>query len=412
MPAWHTAVMALPAALQPLVSAATLRCGVYLVVGGVVAAAYGLLVTGFAQMYRDPEIAVPVVTALVVVTAGIVLLPPFLHPVRLLEATAARTLLDVDLPQEPGRGAGATARGALWFLLHLVTGGVAAFSLLVAVPLAVSLLAWHLGATRLDGALGPLIDVPAALAVVLALLLVLVPPYVMWGLRALLRACAAALLGPSAEERIVRLEADKRELAARNALARDLHDSVGHALTVTSLQAAAAERALDRDPEFARSALAAIAETGRGAVAELDRVLAVLRSDVPAGEVAADDRTLDDVPALVEEARAAGVEVTVVSPDLPAAVPGAVSRAAYAILREGLTNALRHGAGPVEVVLVLEGSGLSLSSRNALRGGPTGRVGRGLAGMRERAEALGGSLTWGPEGGQWCLRAHLPLESS
>ncbi|WP_324649310.1 sensor histidine kinase [Georgenia sp. H159] len=406
--------MALPAPLRPLASAATLRCGVHLVVGGVVAAAYGLLATGFAQMYRDPQISVPVVTALVVVTAGIVLLPPFLHPVRLLEATAARTLLDVDLPQDPGRGVGATARGAAWFVLHLAAGTVATLALLVAIPLAVSLVAWHLGATRLDGALGPLIDVPAVLAVVLAALLVLVPPYVMWGLRALLRACAAPLLGPSPRERIARLEADKRELAARNALARDLHDSVGHALTVTTLQAAAAQRALDRDPEFVRSALAAIAATGRGAVAELDRVLGALRTEgpPPPSAAAARDRTLDDVPALVEEVRAAGVEISVLPADVPDAVPGTVSRAAYAILREGLTNALRHGAGPVEIAVAQEADGLSLGVTNALAGETRGRTGRGLTGMRERAEVLGGSLTWDDEDGWWRLRGHLPLEPS
>lgn len=161
--------MPVPVAVRPLVSAATLRGGVFLVVGGVVGAAYGLLATGFAQMYRDPTLSRPVVTALVLVTAVIVLLPPFLHPVRLLEATAARTLLDADLPQDPGRGPEPAARGAVWFVLHLATGAAAALSLLVAVP-------WHLGGTVLDAALGPLVELPVVLAVALAGLLLLVPP--------------------------------------------------------------------------------------------------------------------------------------------------------------------------------------------------------------------------------------------
>lgn len=322
----HTALMALTATLAPLTSAATLRRGVLLVLGGVVAAAYGLLAVGFAQMYADPTLSPSVTTVLVAVTTAIVLLPPFLHPVRVLEAAAARALLEADLPQPPGHGASATARGALWFVLHLATGAAAALSLLTAIPLAVSLVARHLGVTGLEDAIARLTGVPGPVAVVIAVVLLLVPPYAMWGLGALLRAVAPGLLGPSAQDRIARLEADKRELAARNALARDLHDSVGHALTVTTLQAAAAERALDRDPEFVRSALAAIAETGRGAVAELDRVLGVLRSGEPppAGEAATHDRSLLDVGALVEHARGTGADVTVTLPPGLGAVPPAV----------------------------------------------------------------------------------------
>lgn len=405
--------MPVPVAVRPLVSAATLRGGVFLVVGGVVGAAYGLLATGFAQMYRDPTLSRPVVTALVLVTAVIVLLPPFLHPVRLLEATAARTLLDADLPQDPGRGPEPAARGAVWFVLHLATGAAAALSLLVAVPLSVSLVAWHLGGTVLDAALGPLVELPAVLAVALAGLLLLVPPYAMWGLSSLLRVCAPTLLGPSAQERIARLEMEKRELAARNALARDLHDSVGHALTVTTLQAAAAERALDRDPELVRSALAAIAETGREAVAELDRVLGVLRVGEPpsSADAAARDRTLADVPALVAEASATGARITLrLSPAVPGAVSRAVSREAYAIVREALTNALRHGGGGTEVTGEAHAHTVALTVSNDLRPGPIGRAGRGLAGMRERAEGVGGSLTWGPDGHRWRVRAVLPRE--
>lgn len=408
--------MAVPTALRPLASAATLRCGVFLVVGGVVAAAYGLLVTGFAQMYADPALSQPVVTALVVVTAAIVLLPPFLHPVRLLEATAARTLLDVDLPHDPGRGRGPTLRGAVWFMLHLVVGAVGTLSLLVAVPLSVSLVAWHLGGTVLDAALGPLVELPVGLAVVLAVLLLVLPPYVMWGLRAGLRAWAPVLLGPSAPDRIARLEAEKRELAARNALARDLHDSVGHALTVTTLQAAAAERALDRDPEFVRSALAAIAETGREAVAELDRVLGVLRTGEPrpAAEAAARSRSLADLTTLVEDTRAAGVHVAVhLPPDIDDTVSRTVSREAYAIVREALTNALRHGdGGAIDITGEIHERTIGLSVRNGLRDRRPDREGRGILGMRERAEALGGSLQWGRRDTEWYVHAVLPREAS
>ncbi|HEX5512104.1 MAG TPA: histidine kinase [Actinomycetales bacterium] len=404
--------MTLPAALTPLTSPATLRRAVLLVVGGVVAAAYGLLWVGFAQMYADPAISRAVTNALVVVTAAIVLLPPFLHPVRVLEAAAARALLDVDLPQPgPSNDPGATMRGAAWFVAHLVAGTVAVLSLLLTVPFAVTLVAWHLGATALRDTLGPLADLPAALAAGLAVVLLLLPPYAMWALAAILRSLAPALLGPSARERIAALEAEKRELAARNALARDLHDSVGHALTVTTLQAAAAERALDSQPEFARSALAAIADTGREAVAELDRVLGVLRTGEPAApEAHRHHRTLVDVPALVEDARVAGADVTATLPSGLDTVPAAVSREAYGILREAVTNALRHGDGCVEVTVGLDDGHLDLRIGNGLRSVVASGRARGLAGMRDRAAVLGGELTWGALDGAWLVHARLPLE--
>ncbi|MGC0143512.1 sensor histidine kinase [Pseudactinotalea sp. Z1732] len=404
--------MAVPRALTPLTSAATLRCGVYLVIGGLVAAAYGLLAAGFVQMFRDPTLGRPVIVTLAAVTAVIVLVPPFLHPVRVLQVNAARTLLDTDIADTPGRGRGAVARGFVWFLLHLATGALAALSLLTAIPFAVSLIAWHLGSSALQGALGPLADLPALLAVVLAVVFLLVPPYLIWTLRALLRTSAPVLLGPSAQDRIARLEADKRELAARNALARDLHDSVGHALTVTTLQAAAAERALGRDPEFVRSALGAIGATGREAVAELDRVLGVLRTGAPppADEAAAHDRGLSQVPALAEEARATGARVALVlPPDADGAVSRTVSREAYAIVREALTNALRHGDGTIEVHVELAERHLILTIRNGLRDLTRGS-GRGLMGMQERAEALGGVLTSGRRDREWHVDAALPRE--
>lgn len=402
------------AALTPLTSSATLRRGVFLVLGGLVAATYALLVVGFAQMYADPTLSRSVTTALAAVTAAIVLLPPFLHPVRVLESAAARALLDVALPHAPGGGRSGTARGALWFSAHLAAGAVAALSLLTAIPLAVSLGAWHLGATALEPTLGPLIHLPAAVAVVVGVLLLLVPPYVMWGLGALLRVAAPTLLGPSAQERIARLEEDKRELAARNALARDLHDSVGHALTVTTLQAAAAARALERDPEFVRSALVAIADVGRDAVAELDRVLGILRQGEsgPASRAPEGERTLHHVTGLVEDARVAGADVAVTLPSGIDTVPLAVSREAYGIVREGITNALRHGDGKADVVVALGDGFVELTVSNGLGSAGRSDRGRGLAGMRDRAAALGGELTSGLRDGAWVVHARLPWEAT
>jgi len=407
--------MAVPKALQPLTSAATPRRGVLLVIGGVVAAAYGLLVTGFGQMYGQPDVPSAVITALVVVTAAIVLTPPFLHSVRVLDALAARTFLDADLPALPGRGTSASLRGAVWYLALLATGAVAVLSLLICVPVAVTLVARQSGVTVLDRTLGALGGLPVVPAVVLAAVLLVVPAYVFWWLGELLRHLAPMLLGPSAQERITQLEEEKRQLAARNALARDLHDSVGHALTVTSLQAAAAERALDRDPEFVRSALAAIAATGRDAAAELDRALGLLRQGVAptAAEAAAGDRTLADLPTLAYELRTAGAEVALALP-APDKVPPLVSRAIYAVVREATTNALRHGDSSIGIAIELASSAVEIEVVNGLAGGGVGSpgTGRGLAGMRERAVALGGQMTWGVEEGRWVVRARLPWEAS
>lgn len=87
-----------------------------------------------------------------------------------------------------------------------------------------------------------------------------------------------------------------------------------------------------------------------------------------------------------------------------------MSREAYAIVREALTNALRHGGGGTEVTGEAHAHTVALTVSNDLRPGPTGRAGRGLAGMRERAEGVGGSLTWGPDGHRWRVRAVLPRE--
>ena len=101
--------------------------------------------------------------------------------------------------------------------------------------------------------------------------------YAVAGLGALAATMAPVLLGPSPADRIAALEARERRLAERNRLARELHDSVGHALTATTLQAGAARAVFDSDPEFARRALAAIEEVGRTAMDDLDHVLGVLR---------------------------------------------------------------------------------------------------------------------------------------
>jgi signal transduction histidine kinase len=226
---------------------------------------------------------------------------------------------------------------------------------------------------------------------------------------------APALLGPSPGERIAALEARAGQLAERNRLARELHDSVGHALTVTTLQAAAARRLLGSDPEFVRGALAAIEEAGRAAAEDLDDVIGLLRERDDGRP--APQPTLSDLDRLVGEARAAGLEVDLRVGGPLGQVPAVVSREGYRIVQEGLTNAIRHaGRVPVSLWLGVADRVLEIDLANPVGDraagagdGAAGRGGgRGLHGMRERVALLGGRMTAGPDGGLWRVAVRLP----
>ncbi|MFJ4437612.1 sensor histidine kinase [Streptomyces sp. NPDC088923] len=229
------------------------------------------------------------------------------------------------------------------------------------------------------------------------------------GAGAVMARLAVPLLGPSPAERLAALEARTEELLERTRLARELHDSIGHALTVAVLQAGAARAA--GDAAFTQRALGAIEETGRAALEDLERVLGVLREP---GSAARGRPGLDRAERLFASARAAGAEVTVRVDGALDALPGPVSREAYRMTQEALTNALRHaGPVPVEVVFTVDTRALTLDFTNPLppdaRPFPGG--GTGLRGLRERAAVLGGSATAGARDGRWRLRVRLPLEA-
>lgn len=257
------------------------------------------------------------------------------------------------------------------------------------------------------------------------------------GLLAALALCAAAagellarlapvLLGPTAADRLAAAEERAADLAVRNRLARELHDAVGHALSAVTLQAAAARRMLERDPDFVREALTAIEDTTRRTVGELDAVLGLLREGDPArpdGATAPAPSLAADLDALLARTRAAGTTVTAHQDPGPAGdwahLPEITSREAYRIVQEGLSNALRHGAGPVDLRILVRaghdtGRGeLEITMTNP-PAAPEGREprttgGRGLRGSAERAALLGGSVEAGPHGDRWRLRAVLPL---
>ncbi|HWV76891.1 MAG TPA: histidine kinase [Isoptericola sp.] len=412
-------------ALAPLTDASTVRAGVYLVIGGVLAGAYFALAAGFVQMFADPATPRVAVGVLALITAVIVCTPPFLAPVRALEIAAVRTFLDVDprsLPDPVGAPTVATRwRGAAWFALHLVLGAVVTLGLLVAVPLATQLV---LSAFGIDRAF--LVQMGSALAsnpagwLALAVLALIALPYGTALARRLLRQSAEPLLGPDQTARIAELEARADRLAERGRLARELHDSVGHALTVTTLQAAAAARQVETDPEAARRSLAAIEEAGRGAMADLDHVLGLLRAggDAASGASArrAPARSLDDLPALVDDARHAGTDVRLdLGTPAAGALPRATSHEAYRVVQESLTNAVRHAPGrPVTVRVSVADGALDVEVTNPLPATaspalPSPGGGRGLHGMAERVRLLRGRLDAGPRHGSWVVRARFPL---
>jgi signal transduction histidine kinase len=191
--------------------------------------------------------------------------------------------------------------------------------------------------------------------------------------------------------------------AERERIARDLHDTVAHALTAVAVQADAGDALLDRDPERARAALAAIRATAREALGDVRQVVAHLRME--------DEPGVEAIPLLVAAARRGGLQVDLID-RRPAVVPAAVSAAAYRIVQEALTNVARHAeAGAVRVSLSDDDGDLLVSVEDDGRGSADEAVhGHGLAGMRERVELCGGSLRTGAsaEGG-FAVAARLPL---
>ncbi|WP_329235673.1 histidine kinase [Actinoallomurus sp. NBC_01490] len=402
--------------VRPLVSVTTYRRWTFLLGGTALLVPYLLIYAGLVQIMRHVSdqpargfIDTVVMLAAFIVISGSV---AFIPAVRVLCRTAAETLLGVSLPEETPEGLRSwrsRRRTAVWWLLHIGVGGTTGFAVVAGLPMMLFLLETpfldHEATRRFLGhtwVFAPAWSVPAALLTLPAI------GYLGAGVGALFARLAPLLLGPSAADRLAHLERRAESLMERNRLARELHDSVGHALTVTTLQAAAAARVLDSDPEFARRALSAIEETGRTALEDLDHVLGLLREDASAKTP---QRTLADLPALFAQTRSAGVEVDA---DLARIeeLPPVVSREAYRIVQEGLTNALRHaGKVPVTVRLAVRDSRLALEMTNPIHATAPPRTGggHGLRGIRERVTILGGRMNAGADDGRWRVTVTLPV---
>ncbi|MFI6737312.1 sensor histidine kinase [Nonomuraea sp. NPDC050451] len=454
-----------------------------LILGGALLMPYmmaGVLIAAQWQG-QNANLLLPIQIGVFVAVLPVVAVTGLFLPIRALEVNAAQGLLGAHVetpPRQAGRTWQERRRTAAWFTLHLAIGGLVSGSTLAIVPFTLVTLALPF-AGRATPIIGVMVEPgwPAVLWLLggLALLGALVATAA--GAGELLARLAPVLLGPTPAERLAAAEEHARTLAERNRLARELHDSVGHALSVVTLQAAAAGRVLDRDPETARKALAAIEQSARTALEDLDHVLGVLREDGraedgragdgraedrvdgswsgidrpgvsldgrqgdgdragvvpsgrisgvaprrsrsegtsggrgfdPGGRVRAPQATLADLDELVA---ASGAQVRQEVGDL-SAVPAVVSREAYRILQEALTNAIKHGHGPVRLAAAVQDDDLRLEVTNPGRGdGGGGPGGRGVTGMRERVRLLRGELDAGPTEAGWKVTVRLPLRSS
>jgi signal transduction histidine kinase len=403
----------------------TYRRAVYLLLGAVLLLPYLLLGVVFARVLGDPGSPRPALPLILAVALVLGAAPAFLSGTRAVEIVAARLLLDVDLPEPvSGRLALETRiRAGTWFGLHLFAGGLVALVLLTAFPMALIFIVHRLGFAdeALAGfRLGPLDEADAWWWSLVGLVLLIATAYAVAGLGALAALMAPVLLGPSSIERMAVLQAESRRLAEGHRIARELHDTIGHALTATTLQASAARELFDSDPAFARRALEAIERVGREAMNDLDDVVGVLRergaAEPGTGEVHEQltsrvQPTLLEVPGLCEQVRAGGLDVTLEVSGALSAVPAEVSREGYRIVQEGLTNVARHaGHGPVTARVAAGGDAVTVEITNPVTGDGGAQGGRrGLDGLRERVDLLGGRLSAGATGGTWRLAARLPF---
>jgi signal transduction histidine kinase len=209
--------------------------------------------------------------------------------------------------------------------------------------------------------------------------------------------------------------ARRRSSEERLRISRELHDIIGHSLGTIAVQAGVGRHLMETEPEKAADALDSIAKISRESLDEVRSVVAALRDDEPPYHPSPG---LADLGELVDTVRATGLAVELTLPDDVEAVPRQTGAAVYRITREALTNVLRHASasnasvhvdhhdGRVEVAIRDDGAGASNGHE------PDAAEGHGIAGMRERAEALGGTLSAGPAGdGGFRVTASLPVAS-
>jgi signal transduction histidine kinase len=196
----------------------------------------------------------------------------------------------------------------------------------------------------------------------------------------------------------------------RARIARDLHDSAGHAINVIAVRAGAARLRHREDPDRSLDALRAIEEVARQTAADVDRIVHALRE----GDAARSDPVappgLASLETLIAGHSQASLDIEWHRSGTPRQLDPSVDQTVYRILQEGLTNAARHGRGPVTIELAFDDRELGLTVTNSLRNGtqPHSREGHGLIGMRERAALLGGTLEARRSGSAFRVAARIP----
>jgi signal transduction histidine kinase len=212
------------------------------------------------------------------------------------------------------------------------------------------------------------------------------------------------------EERTRRAEREterERQLAAaeeRTRIARDLHDSAGHAINVILVHAGAARLLAEKDPASSQTALGTIESVARETLREIDQLVRALRED----EDVVEPPGLAALDTLVQRHRDAGLDVDVIVNGAQRPLGPAVDQAAYRILQESLTNALRHGNGGAKIALTYAGDALEIGVTNSSRNDGPVAAGHGIVGMRERASLLGGDVSFQSVNGLFRIRARLP----
>lgn len=200
----------------------------------------------------------------------------------------------------------------------------------------------------------------------------------------------------------------------RRRIQRELHDILAHSLGVIALQTGAAEQALGLDSQRARKAISAARETAQGAMAEVHTLLRVIKADANAGRQREPTPDLDRLPALAEQAAAAGFPVDLTIEGEPVPIPAAIQTSLYRVVQEGLANALKHsGTNSCTVVLRYLPDAVEVEVLDRGIGrmqGPGTRA--GLVGIQERANLFGGQVQAGPRpDGGWSLRVAIPVST-
>jgi signal transduction histidine kinase len=218
------------------------------------------------------------------------------------------------------------------------------------------------------------------------------------------------------KERALRAERDverERLLAVaeeRTRIARDLHDSAGHAISVIAVRAGAARLRHHQDPDRSLVALQAVEELARQTAEEIDQIVGTLREGGSANGIVEAPAGLASLDTLLAHHAAARLEVKLDTVGVPRTLGGTTDQAAYRILQEALTNAARHGAGTATITLEYGDRAVELDVTNPVApdGAPRPGGGHGLIGMRERATLLGGSLDADRADGRFRVHARLP----